>query len=73
MEDRSRDPPFDPNVMGGSIKRKIVNPALVEERAKCTFDKKEAYEMYFSAEDRAEFDLADRLLKKYPQMAATFD
>ena len=38
MADLSRDAPFDPKVMGGSIKRKIVNPALIEERAKCSFE-----------------------------------
>ena len=30
---------FDPEVLGGSIKRKIVNPLLLEERKKCTFDR----------------------------------
>ena len=29
---------FDPAVLGGSIKRGIVNPDLVEERARCAFD-----------------------------------
>jgi len=38
---------FDPKVMGGSIKRKIVNPDLLDERALCTFDKDEAYNVIF--------------------------
>ena len=29
---------FDPKVLGGSVKRGIVNPDLVEERKKCDFD-----------------------------------
>jgi hypothetical protein len=30
---------FDPKVLGGSIKRNIVNPDLVDERKKTAFDK----------------------------------
>ena len=30
---------YDPKVLGGSIKRNIVNPDLVEEREKTAFDK----------------------------------
>lgn len=29
---------FDPKVLGGSVKRRIVNPDLAEERAKVDFD-----------------------------------
>ena len=32
---------FEKPAVGGSVKRKIVNPDLAEERAKCTFDKTE--------------------------------
>jgi hypothetical protein len=32
---------FEKPAIGGSVKRKIVNPDLAEERAKCTFDKSE--------------------------------
>lgn len=38
---------FDPKVLGGSAKNQIVNPDLVEERAKCTFDKEEAYNIVY--------------------------
>jgi len=38
---------FDPRTMGGSIKRKIMNPDLLEERAKCDFDQIEAYRTMF--------------------------
>lgn len=69
----NREPEFDPKVMGGSIKRKIVNPALMEERAKCDFDKEEAFTVLFSADERAEFDTFHKLIKKYPEMASTFE
>ena len=29
---------FDPKILGGSVKRGIVNPDLGEERKKCDFD-----------------------------------
>ena len=38
---------FDPKVLGGSVEKKIVNPDLIEERAKCTFDKEEAYNIVY--------------------------
>jgi len=39
MSKGSKD--WDSNLLGGSWKRQIVNPALEEERKKCTFDQKE--------------------------------
>lgn len=41
---------FDPNVLGGSIKRGIVNPVLIEERAKCAFDQTEMRDFMFGKE-----------------------
>ena len=32
---------FDPKILGGSVKRGIVNPDLIEERNKCNFDQRE--------------------------------
>ena len=37
-------------MLGGSIKRNIVNPDLISERAKCNFDKKEFAEFVLSKE-----------------------
>ena len=63
---------FDPRVMGGSIKRKIVNPDLVEERAKCNFDQQEAYRALVPAGVREEWATYQRLVAKYPEvMTAT--
>ena len=53
---------FDPRVMGGSIKRKIVNPDLAEERSKCNFDKEQAYLLFYDEETRYEFDFVFRLI-----------
>ena len=36
---KSKDAEYDPKVLGGSIKRNIVNPDLVEERKNTAFDK----------------------------------
>ena len=66
MAERLNDQEFDPETMGGSIKRKIVNPLLVAERAKCDFDATEAHNMLYSPEQRWEFDFAARVVKKYP-------
>jgi len=52
MVELSQDSVFDPEVMGGSIKRKIVNPVLVRERERCTFDKAEAYKVLFPEDQR---------------------
>lgn len=38
---KNNEAEFDPKVLGGSIKRNIVNPDLVEERKKTAFDKLE--------------------------------
>lgn len=52
--------------MGGSIKRKIVNPDLLEERAKCNFDRDEAFKVLYPEEQIAEFKLFHALVKKHP-------
>ena len=47
MAELQPDLVFDPKVMGGSIKRRIVNPDLLEERAKCNFDREEAKKVMY--------------------------
>ena len=66
VDDRHLDQDYDPRVMGGSIKRGIVNPDLIEERAKCNFDQQQAYEFFYNEEVRDEIDWVFRLVKKYP-------
>jgi hypothetical protein len=58
--------PYDPYTMGGSMKRKIVNPALIEERARCSFSNEEAYHVAYPADQREEMGIYDILIKKHP-------
>ena len=67
------DMEFDPRTMGGSIKRKIMNPDLLEERAKCDFDQIEAYRTIFDENQRKEFDIYHRMVEKYPQITPGID
>lgn len=46
MSDDSKE--WDTKYLGGSIKRNIVNPDILEERAKCNFDKQEMLEFVIS-------------------------
>ena len=57
--------------MGGSIKRKIVNPDLLEERAKCNFDRDEAFKVLYPEEKIAEFKLFHALVKKHPYIMSS--
>ena len=60
---------FDPQVLGGSIDRGIVNPDLQEERDKCSFDQKElalfihGQQMIDECHDMMQF------MKKYPEVS----
>jgi len=55
------------------MKRKIVNPDLAEERAKCTFDKDEVYEALSDEYTRKMFMKAAEDLKKHPELLMTKD
>ena len=41
---------FDQKALGGSVKRGIVNPDLLEERAKCDFNQRELVLFLFGQE-----------------------
>ena len=41
---------FDPKVLGGSVKRGIVNPDLLEERAKSNFNQADLEEFLMGKE-----------------------
>ena len=59
---------FDPKVLGGSVKRGIVNPDLAEERAKCDFDKTEI-RTFLYGQDTVDYILQlCELVKKYPEL-----
>ena len=68
MAQANKEQTFDPETMGGSIKRKIVNPLLVAERQKCNFDQEEAYIKIFPSEMRQEIETNEALLKKHPEI-----
>ena len=71
MNDLSQDSIFDPEVMGGSIKRKIVNPELVRERALCSFDKDEAFRVLYPEDQRYEYETFFKLIKKHPEICTS--
>jgi hypothetical protein len=60
---------WDSNLLGGSWKRQIVNPALEEERKKCTFDQKELARFVFTEPVYDLMQDMDQLLKKHPELA----
>mmetsp|Transcript_27127 Transcript_27127/g.33703 ORF Transcript_27127/g.33703 Transcript_27127/m.33703 type:complete len:122 (+) Transcript_27127:126-491(+) len=50
-----------------------MNPLLVAERAKIDFDREEAVKLLYSPEQRHEFEWAERLVKKHPEVAGTIE
>ena len=68
MAEHSKQFEFDTEALGGSIKNKIVNPLLLEERAKCNFDKREAFCLLYSEDIRQEFAYGEALMKKHPEI-----
>ena len=58
--------------MGGSIRRRIVNPALLEERQKCNFDRDEAKKVIYPPDLLAEFKMWEDLVKKHPEIKTSF-
>ena len=73
MAELSQEQVFDPEVLGGSIKRKIVNPDLAKERALCSFDKEEAFKVLYPEDIRYEFKLVQDLIKKHPEIRSSPD
>ena len=59
---------FDPKILGGSVKSNIVNPDLVEERAKIGFDKNELARFMYSEESLQEFREIYEFIKKNPNI-----
>ena len=54
--------------MGGSIKRRIVNPELIRERARCSFDKEEAQKVLFTEDMLWVMETFNNLIAKHPQI-----
>jgi hypothetical protein len=53
---------------GGSEKRKIVNPDLIEERAKCNYDKSELVDFVIGSETLEEFNELIEEMDKDPRL-----
>jgi len=66
MSKETSDSAWDAKALGGSWKRKIVNPDLLEERAKCTFDQTELNRLFF---DHADYiQQMNELVKEHPEL-----
>ena len=51
--------------------RKIVNPDLAEERAKCDFDKREVYEAIMDVEMADRYVKESQYFRDYPELRPT--
>lgn len=59
---------WDPKYLAGSIKRNIVNPDLIEERAKINFDKQELAEFVISKETLEEMKVINEEIHLNPDL-----
>ena len=58
---------FDSSKLGGSWKRKIVNPDLEEERKKCTFDQDELFKFVFTDRCYKFIKEMNQLMEEHPE------
>ena len=63
---------FDPKLLGGSIKRNIVNPDLIEERQKLAFDQKELELFMFGESMINEVQDMSNFMDKHPEAGDDF-
>ena len=63
---------FDPKLLGGSIKRNIVNPDLIEEREKLAFDQKELELFMFGESMINEVQDMSNFMDKHPEAGDDF-
>ena len=59
---------WDSKLLGGSFKRGIVNPDLIEERKKCTFDQDEMFRFVFTERNYAFIKEMQALVKAHPNL-----
>lgn len=60
-------------MLGGSVKRGIVNPDLAEERAKCDFDQRELTAFLYGQKVVDFVKKVDDLQTKYPEIQSSVD
>jgi hypothetical protein len=58
---------FKDPALGGSIKRQVVNPDLLEERAKCIFDPEDMHKILYVPEINKFKQVVDDM-RKYPEL-----
>ena len=59
---------WDAKKLGGSVRLDIVNPDLLEERAKLAFDKREMFEFTVGRETAEEMDEINHEIQKDPNL-----
>ena len=64
---------WDTTKLGGSIKRNIINPDLLEERKKCNFDKIELANFVHGEEVVNEMNTVYNEIRKDPNMKVGLD
>ena len=66
---------WDAEKLGGSIKRKITNPDLIEERKNCAFNQEELLDFYFSGDTKikAQLEQMSRILEQNPDIKSGFE
>ena len=64
---------FDVSILGGSVKHKIVNPDLLEERAKCDFNKQELVDYIIPVQTQQKIKKFTDLIEKHPEMKSDFN
>ena len=64
---------FDPQVLGGSVKRGIVNPDLIEERQKCDFDQREMAYYLFGEELLNSIESTHDFIESHPEIQSGLD
>ena len=70
MENKESE--FNPAILGESVKRNIVNPDLLEERAKCDFNKQELLNYLLPAETQERLKKFTDLINKYPEVKSDY-
>ena len=56
---------------GGSIKRQVVNPDLVEERKKLAFDVSDVEKLLFVPEIHEKFKVVAKMVREHPELLPT--
>jgi len=59
---------FDPKILGGSVKRGIVNPDLLEERAKCNFNQREMVLFLFDEQPTEYIEKINKMIVEHPEL-----